>query len=214
MVSITEAKKVMKKNFLGPEELKQVVLILGLKISDKIPAIPYTREFLAKIHEDYVLILGVEKVRGDDKLTLNYMRKVLGVDPSEKEPCFYNQDWYLNEKFASETTLENKWYLISREVVKASRGIEPKQALHQLSNKTALPSAILTAYTFFAYYFATGGEILWQHDFVWCEDFDNNGDRIYTGRYIDPDKINKNGFNIHRHLSIRPCYGCVELIGN
>ena len=54
--------------------------------------------------------------------------------------------------------------------------------------------------------------MLWRHDFIWCDDSDHNGDRIYTGRYIDPNGINKNGFNIHRHLSIRPCYGAAPVI--
>ena len=34
-----------------------------------------------------------------------------------------------------------------------------------------------------------------------------NSDQIYVGRYIDPIKINKNGFSIHRHLKIKNNYG-------
>lgn len=56
--------------------------------------------------------------------------------------------------------------------------------------------------------------MLWYHDFVWCEDLDHNGDRIYVAKYHDVDVINKNGFRIHRHLALRPCYvstKCVKL---
>ena len=30
------------------------------------------------------------------------------------------------------------------------------------------------------------------------------------GKYHDVDGVNKNGFSIHRHLSLRPCYGCID----
>ena len=56
-------------------------------------------------------------------------------------------------------------------------------------------------------------EYLWWHDFVWCSDVDHNGDRIYVGKYHDIDGVNKNGFSIHRHLALRPCYGSVDYIG-
>ncbi|PIT93557.1 hypothetical protein COU00_03750, partial [Candidatus Falkowbacteria bacterium CG10_big_fil_rev_8_21_14_0_10_43_11] len=151
--------------------------------------------------------LGVQRNATGQKLTLNSLRDFFGVNPEIKEPCFYNQDWYFKEKFAEQTVLKNKWYLIGKEVDKNTRGKSP-----ETMKGAAFPPAILTAFIFFAYYFHTDGKILWQQDFIWCSDKDNNGDRIYTGRYIDPDRINKNGFNIHRHLSIRQCYGLAPMI--
>ena len=50
---------------------------------------------------------------------------------------------------------------------------------------------------------------LWNYDYVWCKDRDNTGDQIYVGRYTDPDGINADGFEIHRHLSIKKSYGAL-----
>lgn len=207
IMNFKQAKIIMGKNFIGPDELKKNSGRLGIINPDKlgrIPAVPYGEKELKKFAKNYILILGIPLSLAGDKLTLNSMRNFFGVDPDKKEPCFYNQDWYLKEKFAAQTSLEFKWYLIRKEVDKKTRGKNPAT----MENAT-FPSAILTAFIFFADYFLNQ-EILWQNDFIWCSDKDHNGDRIYAGRYIDPNKTNKNGLNIHRHLSIRDCYGLAE----
>lgn len=214
-MDIIQAKKIMGSNFIGPDELKKISGRLGIVNPDKlgrIPTVPYGEKELKKFAKDYILILGIPKNADGQALTLNVMRIFFGFDPKIKEPCFYNQDWYLKEKFAKDAALDFKWYLIQKSVKKNSRGKRPEDIAKLLKNKEKFPPAILTAFVFFAYYFLTGGKILWKHDFIWCSDKDKNGDRIYTGRYIDPKKINKNGFNVHRHLSIRPCYGIAPLV--
>lgn len=185
---------------------------LKIKIPKAMPPVPFSDDLLRKSRRDFILIFGASKDVGGRKITLCNLRLIFGIDPAKSEPCFYNQDWYLKEKFVSGTVLKDKWYLISKKVMSASRGVEPKIALSRLPKKALFPSAILMAFTFFANYFANKRDILWGHDFIWCSDTDHNGDRIYTGRYIDSSGINKNGFNIHRHLSIRPCYGAIATI--
>ena len=202
--SLETTKLILGKNFIGPKEIKK---IYGISFSSS-PKITFGIEHLNKISKDYILILGTPRIQNGQKLTLNRMREIFGWDPAVKEPCFYNQDWYLKEDFANKTTLENRWYLIKKTVESSSRGKTPDDISKSLPRKNIFPSAILTAYVFFAYYILTN-KILWQHDFIWCSDTDHNGDRIYTGRYLDPNKTNKNGFNIHRHLSLCPCYGLV-----
>lgn len=215
-MDIIKAKKIMGKNFIGPFELGKISARLGianpLKMKLTIPKISFSEQQLKKISQDYILILGLPAVKDGDKLTLNKMRSRFGLDPKKSEPCFYNQDWYLKEKFAAKTHLEFRWYLIGKKIEPATRGQEPEKIESELAAGTNFPSAILTAYTFFAYYFLNKSEILWKHDFIWCSDKDKNGDRVYTGRYLDPKKINKNGFNVHRHLSLRSCYGAVREI--
>jgi len=210
-MNIAKAKKIMGKNFIGPDELKEISLKFKLtdpfKIKSKIPNIYFDSNFLERVHKDYILILGIPKDKKGEKLTLNKMRSIFGWNPEKSEPCFYNQDWYLNEKFSSNKTLSFKWYLIKKTVNKNSCAKRPDEILKLLKKQENFPSAVLTAYTFFSYYFITKGEKLWKHDFIWCSDRDRNGDIVYTGRYIDSKKINKNGFNVHRHLSIRSCYG-------
>lgn len=215
-MDIQQAKKIMRKNFIGPEELNKVSSQLGIanpaKAGRRIPKINFTEQQLKKNAKNCILILGMPTAKDGEKLTLNKMRSYFGWDPKKSEPCFYNQDWYLNEKFADKIHLKFQWYLVRKKVISSTRGENPQKLEKSLRPHQSFPSAVLTAFTFFAYYFITGGEILWKHDFVWCSDKDKNGDRIYTGRYEDPKKINKNGFNVHRHLSIRSCYGAVTQI--
>lgn len=210
------AKKIMGKNFIGPEELKKICSNFGILdpffVKKTIPKTPFNADYLKKMSKDCILILGIPKDGRGQKLTINRMREILGCNPQESEPCFYNQDWYLRESFAKEEILDFKWYLIKKEVDKKSRGKNPEMIIKSLRKGEGFPSVVLAAFTFFCYYFLTGGEILWKNDFIWCSDRDSNGDRIYVGRYIDPRKINKNGFNVHRHLSLRPCYGSISQI--
>lgn len=206
----------MGKNFIGPRELKKISGQMGIldpfKFPHSIPKIPFSLNYLGKVSKDYILILGQPTDKTGQKLTINRMRKIFGWDPQESEPCFYNQDWYLKEKFSKDKTLDFKWYLVKKTVNKNTRGKNPEDIPKTLRKKEAFPPAILTAFTFFAYYLLTGGEILWKEDFIWCSDKDANGDRIYAARYTDPKRINKNGFNVHRHLSLRSCYGLAPQI--
>lgn len=204
-----DAKKIMGKNFIGPDELTAIALELNIAPIKTAPIVPYDAKMLKKVSKDYLLILGVEKTKDGKALTLNRMRELLGTDPKESEPCLYNQDWYLNEKFASEKTLKPRWYLLRKQVLKETRAVRPDVLLGKLKKGEKFPSAILATFTFFAYYFLYDGALLWKNDFIWCSDKDKNGDMIYVGRYSDPKKVNKNGFNIHRHLSIRPAFGAV-----
>ena len=108
-----------------------------------------------------------------------------------------------------DVALNGQWYLIKKDVFEESRAVMPGDLTERGLN---FPPAILCGYTFFAYYYARN-QYLWWHDFVWCCDTDHNGDRIYVGKYHDVDGVNKNGFSIHRHLALRPCYGSVNYIG-
>lgn len=196
----------MGKNFIGPDELESVKNHFFLTIPDTLPGISLTVETLKECAEDYILILGTEKADKNTPLNILYMRELFGINPDISEPCFYNQDWYLSEDFIRKP-LENKWYLIKKDVIHTTRAELPETILQR---QISFPPAILCAYTFFVYYFITG-TYLWYHDFVWCSDSDHNNDRIYVGKYNDIDGVNKNGFSIHRHLALRNCYGAIDI---
>lgn len=210
-MDIKIAKKIMVKNFIGPDELDTISDFLNInKIdSNNIPTIPFSESIL-KNNKNSILALGVNNYKDGGAVTLNSLRSLFGVDPSKKEPCFYNQDWYLSQSFANKG-LEMKWYLINKDIKVGTRGEEPGKIINTLDKTESLPKAVVTAFVFFANYLINK-EILWKEDFIWCSDLDDNGDRIYVGRYVDPLGKNKNGFNIHRHLRIRPCYGVVTEI--
>lgn len=201
-------KKLFGKNFIGKDDLKPFFKALGFGEGEvqECP-IQYADDDLQKAaREDYILIYGAGSINGQN-ITLKFLREKFGVNPDESEPCLYNQDWYMKEKFM-DLTLDNKWYLIKKNVFEESRAVMPGELTQQ---GLIFPPAILCGYAFFAYYFAYN-EYLWWHDFVWCCDTDHNGDRIYVGKYHDIDGVNKNGFSIHRHLALRPCYGSINCI--
>ena len=200
-----QIRQIFGVNYIGKEELKPFFKALGFGDADiQEPPVEYSDSQLQEAAEEgYILICCVGEI-GGHSITLKYLRETFGIDPDESEPCLYNQDWYMKEDFM-DTTLESKWYLIKRDVYEESRAVMPGDLIQRGIN---FPQAILCGYTFFAYYFARK-EFLWWHDFVWCCDTDHNGDRIYVGKYHDIDGVNKNGFSIHRHLALRPCYGAV-----
>lgn len=190
---------------IGPEELGK--LPASLSIGEvRAPAVPFSEAILAAHADTHFLIFTPTAFEDGTPITINALRERLGVDPNLSEPCMYNQDWYLKEDFASVETPDGKWHLIHTNVLEEARAKRPEEIELSLQNNELLPTAVTCAFAFFAYWYVTGGERLWNHDFVWCRDRDHNGDRIYVGRYEDPAGINKNGFNIHRHLALRPSY--------
>lgn len=202
--SLEEAKNIFGQNFIGPEELKIFSKKIGLDlVVNIIPEIEFSSEELKLLAEDYLLILGASSI-GGRSVNLESLRSIFGCDYKESFPCFYNQDWYLREEFFKKT-LSPGWHLIRREIKNDSRGVDPQE----LAKHSNFPSAILSAWTFFVYHVLTG-EKLWQNDYIWCSDFDANGDQIYVGRYFDPQGLSREGFSIHRYLKIRNNYGCAD----
>jgi hypothetical protein len=204
--NIEEIQRLFGKNFIGQQELQAIAEEFPVGVPQNIPDVLYTLEELKAYAADYILVLGTACMSDGEPLNLLSLRKKYGINPDISEPCFYNQDWYLQEDFMK-TTLLNKWYLLKKEVISNTRAILPNELL---KTNIHFPSAILCAYAFFAYRFHAK-EVLWQHDFVWCSDTDHNGDRIYVGKYHDIDGVNKNGFSIHRHLALRNCYGSINI---
>lgn len=217
---LTRLKSLFGSNLLGPDELQPLVSRWGKATGRRgllgnlahcapsrleTPPLNYSWADLEAHAKDYILVMGQSSIHGVD-VTLRNLREVFGIDPEQQEPCFYNQDWYLNESFL-DTKLENRWYLLKKDVFESSRAELPDK----LSKEISFPSAVLCAYTFFAYYLYYK-QPLWYHDFVWCCDLDHNGDRIYVGKYHDIDGVNKNGFSVHRHLALRPCYAAVDAL--
>jgi hypothetical protein len=204
--NIEKAKEILGENYIGHFELESISDNMAMIVPSEAPPIPFSSEELKNRKDDYILILGSSKMQNGEPLTLKSLRSHFGINPEISEPCFYNQDWYLEESFF-EKPLEINWFLIRKKVFQESRMMDPEEIIKHYD----LPSAILCAYTFFVTWFYSG-ESLWSHDFVWCNDFDHSGDRIYVGKYHDLNGINKNGFSIHRHLRIKSNYGAIEAI--
>ena len=202
-VSFDIAKQIMGGNIISPKELKQLIE-LDFALPQDFSFIPYSKEELEQKANDYLLIYGCSMFENKKPVNILNLKTIFGDNPSEKSPCFYFQDWYNNESFVR-TSMKEGWFLIRKQVYEESRKVLPDE----LNKKYTFPSAIQCTYAFFVAWLVLKIK-LWYHDFVWCNDVDHNGDRIYVGKYNDVDGINKDGFSIHRHLSLRPCYGCID----
>lgn len=203
-MTIERAKEIMGEQFIGPDELHKCSPSLIFEIPANTPSIPYDEEKLIKSKENYYLILGVSKFADGKDVTCRNLKLILGKDPDVSEPCFYNQDWYDKEEFI-DNPMVTSWFLIRKNIFEDSRGIMPEELM-----KTILfPTVIRCTFSFFVVWLSKNVK-LWYHDFIWCDEVDHNGDRIYIGKYNDVDGVNKDGFSIHRHLTLRPCYGAID----
>ena len=111
-------------NFIGSEEIAKIAPDLGVQLPAVIPELLYTKDEIDAHAADSILILGTDKMEDGRALTLMSLRERFGIDSNVNEPCFYNQDWYLKENFM-QTGIENKWYLIRKNVFEDSRAVSP-----------------------------------------------------------------------------------------
>lgn len=207
------AYKIMGKNIIGPNELEKVnkiELLLNSKFfsCETVKNVPFSSDLLFENKDSHLLVLIIPENHNSVKLKFEHFRDHFGSDPDLKEPCFYNQDWYVNEEFYKNSTLELKWVLVQKRISEKTRGLDPIKFRYE---NVSLISALTCTYIFFINYILKN-EVLWENDYVWCNDMDSNNDQIYVGRYLDSKKINKNGFSIHRHLKIKNNYGVSNII--
>lgn len=192
-------------NFIGPFELSIISEKMGIidpiQHSSLIPKLEISDEELLSKSTSHILLLFIPIFYDNSYLNICKLRNFHKIDPLINEPCFYNQDWYVNEKFANNVLEKSCWYLINKQVAHDSRGLIPSEI-----ERTKLHPALVLIYAFFINYFHSN-EILWENDFIWTSDVDANNDLVYVGRYIDPTGLAKNGFSIHRHLSITKQFG-------
>ena len=125
--TIEEAKKIMGNNFIGPADLLNNDKISDLFFinTNEIPTIPYNINELNSIKISHFLILVLDESKDRNKISLYKLRHFFGFNPEEKEPCFYNQDWYLNEPFYNDIKLKSSWVLFSIEILESTRSIDP-----------------------------------------------------------------------------------------
>lgn len=204
--TLIEAYNVMNNNIIGPNEIKNNCKeFLNVNLFDEeIPEIPYTFETLLKYKDSHLLVLVNPYTNSSSLVTIKFLRDYFGCSADLNEPCFYNQDWYEREYFFTEESLKFEWVLININLDNKNRGNVPKI-------NSQLPTALLCSYVFFITYLCRK-TIIWRNDYVWCNNFDNLGDQIYVGRYIDSSGFSNNGFSIHRHLSIKNNYVYFNLV--
>jgi len=209
--TIEEAEKIMGINFIGINQLKSIEAKMGIYIPQEVvknpPTIQYSVDTLKKLQKEYLLILGVPYYKDKSPLTIVKMREHFGIDPDNSEPCFYNQDWYINEEFAKKKSFDLKWYLVKINAFDEFRGLSFNDS--RLKDIVILPQTVVLVYVFFAVFFLQGG-VLWINDYIWTQDTDDFYNQIYIGNYQDYKSTNKNGIEIHRFLTLNQHFGVVN----
>jgi hypothetical protein len=211
-VTEAEAQKLFGERFIATSQLEAIAPHFPLAVGATEP-LPWGNDVLEACAADHILLHCPGNFADGTPITINSMRAHFGMDPAVSEPCYYNQDWYVREAFAS-SQLAKGWHLMRIPVLEDARAQMPATIEASLAPLEIFPAAVTCAFAFFAYWFHTGNRILWRNDFIWCRDRDHQGDRIYVGRYEDPLGINKNGFNIHRHLALRPVHSAAPEIAH
>ena len=201
-MEISEIKKCLGHNFIGADELSLIKNSFSVQIPTVLPPIPFDESTIVANRDTHLLLLCLSKFSDGTDITIKAMKERISM--LDGAPCFYNQDWYLNEEFIKKT-LKTKWLFISKKLLDDSRAM----TIDKVLSKYKLYSAVELTFAFFANYFINNGEKLWNNDYVWCSDVDDKGDQIYVGRYTDASGLNKDGFEIHRHLRIKKNYGVI-----
>ena len=207
-VSFLEAKNVLGNNFIGPTEIEKLRLGFTIPSLVEVPNISFSIEELREKANTHILFLGIPHLNSKLLVNIKNLKNIFGENPELNLPCFYFQDWYENQDFIKEC-IDLKWFFIPKELNKNTKGKSPESLMRQSVNFQKLNSAIEIIYLFFVYYLHTKGEVLFEGDYIWTRNLDNNGDIIYVGNYQDSFHQKRIGFEIHRHLSIKSNYGAL-----
>lgn len=203
-------RRMFNVDFIGAEEINAVNNFFNIEpiLPEDLPEIPYSEDVLNKaLDRNAILFILPHVHKNRIPITINSIKDIVGINESKFGVCFYNQDWYINEHFANFNFGYYKWCLVEKDVNTKSLALTNQELVEKLNYQ--LPYAIELVFLFFAYYILKK-EILWANNFIWCSDKDANNDPIYVARYFDPLKIARNGFSIHRHLTITNIYGGIN----
>lgn len=161
------ARKIMRKNFFGVEE---VINHFGIDPTDQqlatLSEIPFSEAVLKESKNTHILVAV-------------FPFSILEI--YDKSKWFCDQSCYNKEFFARECS-KVSWQLVSKTPVSnlTSRNWEEQQAF--LGKDNEVPTAQVMVYTIVGYYLVTG-ERLFEHFFVRTSSLDSVGDRVYIGYF-------------------------------
>lgn len=117
LISLSEAREILGKDFLGPESVKNA---FGVEL-ESIPPIQFTKEDLERAKElNQQLVLYVDKTKDGKPFTGKELFDLTNNKTSDGKKLFYDTDWYKNEKFFTKETPRVGWKLASKEIIPGS----------------------------------------------------------------------------------------------
>ena len=112
-VSLTEADTLFRKNFFGPEAIRET---FGFTL-DAIPAIPFSKQELQRAEkEGALLILQIDKLADGTPLTGEVVHQRFGKQ-QDGNKFLYDTDWYKDEDFFIKESPRSGWRLVTPELL-------------------------------------------------------------------------------------------------
>ena len=185
------ARVVMGKNFFGVEDWSA---LYGVNFTQKqlrqVAEFPWGEDILnstcplcGKVVKDcHFAFVGLDRINGKPLTIL----KLQELHPTTGQPKFYfyaPSAWYSNEKFAKETTMSFRWYLLHQNIVPKSEDKTYGDQKAMLTADYEVPSAV-TEVTKDLLIFRKTGNFVNSSRYARCECVTSDGFRVIVG-YFD-----------------------------
>lgn len=184
------ARVVMGKNFFGVEDWSA---LYGVNFSQKqlrqVAEFPWGEDILnstcplcGKVVKDcHFAFLGLDRINGKPLTIL----KLQELHPVTGQPKFYSyapSAWYSEQKFAKETTMSFRWYLLHQNIVPKSEDKTYGDQKAMLTADYEVPSAI-TEVTKDLLVFRKTGSFVNPSRYARCECVASGGSRVTVGGF-------------------------------
>ena len=184
------ARAVMGKNFFGVEDWSA---LYGVNFSQKqlrqVAEFPLGEDILnstcplcSKVVKDcHFAFVGLDSINGKPFTIL----KLQELHPATGQPKFYSyapSAWYSEQKFAKETTMDFRWYLLHQNIVPKSEDKTYGEQKAMLTADYEVPSAI-TEVTKDLLVFRKTGNFVNQSRYARCECVTSDGYRVSAGSF-------------------------------
>jgi hypothetical protein len=168
------ARSIMGSNYLGVDEvIKHYGHAIRRPDIELLENIPYSIATLQECNRTHVLVAG-------SQMTILDVRKKVPREPGVFNPREHS--WYSTQPFASQSVVENRWYLLRKDVIaNSTRKTMDEQQATLFDNET-VPRACELVYVV-ALHFLSTGERLFENVYARTCDVDSDGKRVYVGRF-------------------------------
>lgn len=194
------ARAVMGKNFFGVEDWSA---LYGVNFSQKqlrqVAEFPWGEDILnstcplcGKVTKDcHFAFVGLDRLNGKPLTIL----KLQELHPVTGQPKFYSyapSAWYSEQKFAKETTMDFRWYLLHQNIVPKSEDKNYGDQKAMLTTDYEVPSAVTEA-TKDLLVFRKTGNFVNPSRYARCECVTSDGHRVPVG-YFDESGLDVNDY--------------------
>lgn len=184
------ARAIMGKNFFGVEDWSA---LYGVNFMQKqlrqVAEFPWGEDILnstcplcGKVVKDcHFAFVGLDRLNGKPLTIL----KLQELHPATRQPKFYSyapSAWYSEQKFAKETTMSFRWYLLHQNIVPKSEDKTYDEQKAMLTADYEVPSAVAEA-TKDLLAFRKTGNFVNPSRYAHCKDFTSGGDRVVVGNF-------------------------------